>query len=53
MNITVVEEDAKMVEVATKWFNLTLDDRHSVDVIDGVEFVERAVKEGAQHILFT
>ncbi|VDP07654.1 unnamed protein product [Heligmosomoides polygyrus] len=46
MNITVVEEDAKMVEVATKWFNLTLDDRHSVDVIDGVEFVERAVKEG-------
>lgn len=49
MNITVVEEDAKMVEVATKWFNLTLDDRHSVDVIDGVEFVERAVKEGRNY----
>ncbi|KHJ96665.1 hypothetical protein OESDEN_03370 [Oesophagostomum dentatum] len=46
MNITVVELSTMMFYVASKWFDLTLDDHHSVVIRDGVEFVEEQAKEG-------
>ncbi|ETN85477.1 hypothetical protein NECAME_06344 [Necator americanus] len=47
MNVTAVDMDQKMVDVAIKWFGLKMDNRHHVVVENGVEFVENAVSRGA------
>ncbi|VDO91458.1 unnamed protein product [Heligmosomoides polygyrus] len=46
MNITVVEIDQKMYEVAVKWFDLEEDNRQRVIIMDGVTFLKNALKEG-------
>ncbi|KAK6740354.1 hypothetical protein RB195_008675 [Necator americanus] len=48
MNVTAVDMDQKMVDVAIKWFGLKMDNRHHVVVENGVEFVENAVSRGAK-----
>ncbi|KIH55833.1 hypothetical protein ANCDUO_14000, partial [Ancylostoma duodenale] len=45
MNITVVDIEPKTLEITQKWFDLELDDRHRVVIMDGVEFIKRAVEE--------
>ncbi|KAK6013886.1 hypothetical protein OSTOST_20771 [Ostertagia ostertagi] len=50
MQITVVEIDPKMLEVAKKWFGLELDRRHTVTVMDGVDFLKQAVMKGTTEI---
>uniref|UniRef100_A0A7I4YEI8 Methyltransferase-like protein 13 n=1 Tax=Haemonchus contortus TaxID=6289 RepID=A0A7I4YEI8_HAECO len=45
MNITVVEIESKMVNIAQKWFSLVLDDLHRVIVMDGIEFLRKAAME--------
>ncbi|PIO52680.1 hypothetical protein TELCIR_26012 [Teladorsagia circumcincta] len=49
MQITVVEIDPKMLEVAKKWFGLELDKRHTVTVMDGVDFLKQAVMQGHRY----
>lgn len=46
MNITVVDIEPKTLDIGLKWFDLELDDRHRVIIMDGVKFIENAVKEG-------
>ncbi|KAK5981861.1 hypothetical protein GCK32_007204 [Trichostrongylus colubriformis] len=46
MNITVVEIEPKMVEIAHKWFDLEEDDLHRVFTMDGVEFLKEAAEKG-------
>lgn len=46
MNITVVEIEPKMVEIAQKWFDLEEDDLHRVYTMDGVEFLREAAEKG-------
>ncbi|KAG8229198.1 hypothetical protein J437_LFUL001070 [Ladona fulva] len=52
--ISAVEIDSAMIDVATKYFGLTLDERLTVHVKDGVEFIVNAAKEGKEYsaILF-
>lgn len=49
MNITVVEIDQKMYEVAVKWFDLEEDNRQRVIIMDGVTFLKNALKEDLQY----
>ncbi|KAK6017456.1 hypothetical protein OSTOST_17025 [Ostertagia ostertagi] len=49
MNITVLEIEPKMVEIAQKWFDLVLDDLQRVITMDGVEFLKEAAKEGGAY----
>ncbi|RCN41258.1 hypothetical protein ANCCAN_12769 [Ancylostoma caninum] len=51
MNITVVDIEPKTLEITQKWFDLELDDRHRVIIMDGVEFISRAVKEETNQFL--
>ncbi|KIH60074.1 hypothetical protein ANCDUO_09681 [Ancylostoma duodenale] len=46
MNITVLEISAQIANVASKWFNLKLDDHHSLIITDGVEFVKEQAERG-------
>ncbi|EPB70834.1 hypothetical protein ANCCEY_10072 [Ancylostoma ceylanicum] len=46
MNITSVEISARVANVASKWFDLKLDDRHSLIITDGVKFVEEQALKG-------
>ncbi|KAK6049120.1 hypothetical protein COOONC_13375 [Cooperia oncophora] len=48
MNITVVEIEPKMVQLALKWFDLVLDDLHRVITMDGAKFLKQAA-EGSVH----
>jgi len=41
--LCVVELDAMMKEVACKWFGFTIDDRMSVHIGDGLEFIQQQV----------
>ncbi|PIO70191.1 hypothetical protein TELCIR_07966 [Teladorsagia circumcincta] len=52
MNITVVEIEPKMVEIALKWFDLVLDDWHRVITMDGTKFLEEAAKQGEGYQVF-
>ncbi|KIH61033.1 hypothetical protein ANCDUO_08702 [Ancylostoma duodenale] len=45
MNITVVEISAQIANVASKWFDLKLDDRHSLIITDGVKFAEEQAEK--------
>ncbi|RCN31201.1 hypothetical protein ANCCAN_23025 [Ancylostoma caninum] len=45
MNITAVEISAQMARVASKWFDLQLDDRHSLIITDGVKFVKEQAEK--------
>ncbi|EPB68869.1 Spermine/spermidine synthase [Ancylostoma ceylanicum] len=49
MNITVVDIEPKTLEITKKWFDLDLDDRHRVVIMDGVEFIKRAAEEGTKY----
>ncbi|KAK5969024.1 hypothetical protein GCK32_004854 [Trichostrongylus colubriformis] len=49
MQITVVEIDAKMLEVAKKWFDLVLDNRHTVTIMDGIDFLKQALSKGIRY----
>ncbi|PIO58904.1 hypothetical protein TELCIR_19649, partial [Teladorsagia circumcincta] len=46
MHLTGVEMEPKMEQVARKWFGLVSDDRQQIYTMDGVKFIENAVKEG-------
>ncbi|KAK6053901.1 hypothetical protein COOONC_08595 [Cooperia oncophora] len=46
MQITVVEIDKKMLEIATKWFDLVLDRRNTVTIMDGIDFLKQAFMKG-------
>ncbi|KHJ77588.1 hypothetical protein OESDEN_22792 [Oesophagostomum dentatum] len=46
MNITAVEIEPKMAEIAKKWFDLKLDRRHHLHIGDAMEFVRDAVAQG-------
>ncbi|RCN47782.1 hypothetical protein ANCCAN_06119 [Ancylostoma caninum] len=46
MEITIVEIDPKMVEIARKWFDLTLDDRQRLIISDGFDYIKEAVEKG-------
>ncbi|EYC24153.1 hypothetical protein Y032_0014g2354 [Ancylostoma ceylanicum] len=48
MNITVVEIDRNMLDIALKWFGLELDNRHRVIIEDGVEYVKRTARAGVK-----
>ncbi|VDM75875.1 unnamed protein product, partial [Strongylus vulgaris] len=41
MNITAVEIDKNMLDLALKWFDLKLDDKHHVVIEDGINYVRR------------
>lgn len=45
-NVTVVEVDPKMYEIAEKWFKLHTNDRHRVVLEDGLSFIEKAARNG-------
>lgn len=47
MNITVVELEKTMVEVAHKYFGLVDDDHQKTIVMDGVKYIENASKNGS------
>ncbi|EYC44417.1 hypothetical protein Y032_0462g1898 [Ancylostoma ceylanicum] len=49
MNITSVEISARVANVASKWFDLKLDDRHSLIITDGVKFVEEQALKGTKY----
>ncbi|EYB94675.1 hypothetical protein Y032_0168g167 [Ancylostoma ceylanicum] len=49
MEITIVEIDPKMVEIARKWFDLTLDDRQRIVIGDGLEYIKKAVEKGEKY----
>ncbi|WKX97034.1 hypothetical protein Q1695_013017 [Nippostrongylus brasiliensis] len=49
INITAVEIEPKMLEIATKWFGLEQDERHRVIIEDGVKFLRRAVENGHKY----
>ncbi|XP_046398309.1 eEF1A lysine and N-terminal methyltransferase homolog [Ischnura elegans] len=53
-SITAVEIDPAILDVATKYFGLTLNDQLKVHIGDGVEYVVNAAKEGTEYsaILF-
>uniref|UniRef100_A0A914DN67 PABS domain-containing protein n=2 Tax=Acrobeloides nanus TaxID=290746 RepID=A0A914DN67_9BILA len=51
-NITVVEIDAAMKEVAQKWFGLEENGRHQVLVDDGVEFLRKLAENEKFDIIF-
>lgn len=42
--ISVVELDPVMLEVASKWFGFTKDDRMSVHIGDGIEFIYQQIQ---------
>ncbi|XP_014472422.1 PREDICTED: methyltransferase-like protein 13 isoform X2 [Dinoponera quadriceps] len=44
LKITAVEIDDAMLEVATKYFNLILDDRMKVEIADGIEFIRYSIR---------
>ncbi|KJH48662.1 hypothetical protein DICVIV_05221 [Dictyocaulus viviparus] len=46
MDITVVELDPVMVQIARKWFGLKEDHRHRVIVEDGLKYMEEATEHG-------
>ncbi|KAK5981860.1 hypothetical protein GCK32_007203 [Trichostrongylus colubriformis] len=46
MNLTGVELEEKMVEIAIKWYGLVLDSRQRVYTMDGIKFIQLALKEG-------
>ncbi|VDL85042.1 unnamed protein product [Nippostrongylus brasiliensis] len=49
INVTAVEIEPKMLEIATKWFGLVQDERHRVIIEDGVKFLRRAVENGHKY----
>ncbi|VDD90964.1 unnamed protein product [Enterobius vermicularis] len=49
MNITVVELEKTMVEVAHKYFGLVDDDHQKTIVMDGVKYIENASKNGEKY----
>ncbi|CAJ0600280.1 unnamed protein product [Cylicocyclus nassatus] len=46
MDITSIEVDPQMLEIAKKWFNLEQDEKHHVFITDGVEYAKRAATNG-------
>ncbi|KAK5965318.1 PABS domain-containing protein, partial [Trichostrongylus colubriformis] len=49
VNITVVELDALIVTVATKWFGVTETNHHHIVNQDGVEFLKNAEIKGLKY----
>lgn len=45
-HVAVVEIDPSMLEVATRWFGFSQDDRMQVHVSDGVDYVAKLAAEG-------
>ncbi|XP_015172807.1 PREDICTED: methyltransferase-like protein 13 [Polistes dominula] len=54
LNITTVEIDEAIVQVAIDYFGLILDERMRVHIEDGIEFIKNAASEGKKYsaILF-
>ncbi|KAK6740047.1 hypothetical protein RB195_008488 [Necator americanus] len=46
MSITVVEINARTLEMARRWFGLETDEQHEVILMDGIEYIERSVRKG-------
>lgn len=44
----MVELDGAMLQVATEWFGLQLDERLKVFVDDGIKFIEEKSKESLE-----
>nr|CDJ92757.1 Spermine/spermidine synthase family protein [Haemonchus contortus] len=51
LNITVVELDPKLLEIAQEWYDLQTDDNHRVIIADGMAFIEKAVEKGERYDL--
>ncbi|VDO54134.1 unnamed protein product [Haemonchus placei] len=51
LNITVVELDPKLLEIAQNWYELQMDDNHRVIIADGMAFIEKAVEKGKRYDL--
>ncbi|ETN70570.1 hypothetical protein NECAME_14665 [Necator americanus] len=49
MDITVVELYPKMVEIAKKWFDLSLDRRHHLVMGDAWQFIDTSVEKGEMY----
>ncbi|ETN86485.1 hypothetical protein NECAME_16310 [Necator americanus] len=51
MSITVVEINARTLEMARRWFGLETDEQHEVILMDGIEYIERSVRKGLNLII--
>lgn len=49
MHITVVESEPRMVLIAKRWFGLQLDDRHRLEVNDGLKFIADRARSGSTY----
>lgn len=45
-HVAVVEIDPSMLEVATRWFGFSQDDRMQVHIADGLDHVDKLAAEG-------
>ncbi|GJQ66855.1 hypothetical protein Trydic_g7881 [Trypoxylus dichotomus] len=43
--VKVVDIDEDMLKIATDWFGFKQDEKLTVDILDGVEFIERSVEQ--------
>ncbi|KAH9503388.1 eEF1A lysine and N-terminal methyltransferase [Bulinus truncatus] len=46
MNLDCVELDPVVADIATNWFNLTLDERLKVHIADGIQFIRKLATDG-------
>ncbi|PIO67040.1 hypothetical protein TELCIR_11225 [Teladorsagia circumcincta] len=51
LNITVIELDPKMLEIAQKWYGFEMDESHRVIIDDGMAFIKKAVENGINNSL--
>lgn len=46
VDITAVDIDKDMLQVATNWFGLKLDEKLHVEIMDGIEFLKKTAQNG-------
>lgn len=49
INITAVDIDPEMLEVATKYFGLNVDDQMKIDITDGLQFLSTNATKGIKY----
>lgn len=53
MNLTVVELEQSMADIAREHFGLIEDDHHRVIVMDGLEYIKNAARKGDNLLVYS